>query len=90
MSPAPDSEPVEPSELLYVPNNSWAPIVVAAGVTLILIGTFKGWFLPTLGALVVLLGMRLWWRLSNDEISRMRREQSTDTAVIPAEPVRRS
>ncbi len=92
MSPPPDSDsiaPVEPSELIYVPNNSLAPIIVAAGITLILIGMFKGWFLWAVGALVVLLGVRIWWRLSNDEISRMRREQQTDTAVIPAEAIRR-
>ncbi len=41
------------------------------------------------GAIFLLLGLRAWWRLSNDEISRMRREQQTDTAVIPAEVIRR-
>jgi hypothetical protein len=93
MSPTPNSgskAPAEPSELIYVPNNSLAPIIIAAGITLILIGMFKGWFLWAVGAFVLLLGLRVWWRLSNDEISRMRREQKTDTAVIPAEAIRRS
>ncbi len=51
---------------------------------------FKGWFLWAVGAFVLLIGLRVWWRLSNDEISRMRREQQTDTAVIPAEAIRRT
>ena len=41
-------------------------------------------------AFVLFLGLRSWFSLANDEISRMRRSQVTDTAVIPAEPVRRS
>ena len=54
-----------------------------------MIGFFKGWFLWVVGAFILLLGLRAWWHLSNDEISGMRREQRSDTAVIPAEPVRR-
>jgi hypothetical protein len=78
VSPAPEIESAEPSELIYVPSNSWAPVIVAAGVALLLVGVF-----------ILLLGLRSWWRLADDEISRMRREQQTDTAVIPAEPIRR-
>ena len=89
MSPASEIESTEPSELIYVPNNSWGPIIVAAGLALLLVGLFKGWFIILVGVFILLLGLRSWWRLSNDEISRMRREQQTDTAVIPAEPVRR-
>ncbi len=82
--------PTEPSELIYVPNPSWAPIIVAAGVSLLLAGTFMGWFLYLVGAFLLLLGARAWWKLSSDEISRMRRSQATDTAVIPAESISRS
>jgi len=89
MAAANDIETAEPTELVYVPNNSWAPVIVAAGITLILVGFFKGWFLWAVGAFILLLGLRAWWHLSNDEIAGMRREQRSDTAVIPAEPVRR-
>ena len=89
MSPSRDIESAEPTELVYVPTNSWAPVLVAAGITLILIGFFKGWSLWVAGALILVLGLRSWWKLSNDEIEGMRREQRSDTAVIPAEPVRR-
>ena len=80
----------EPTELIYVPNPSWAPVLVAAAVALLLAGTFMGRFLYLVGAFVLLLGLRSWWALAGDEISRMRRSQATDTAVIPAEPVRRT
>lgn len=87
MSPVDASEP---TELIYVPNNSTAPIIVAVGIALLAAGCFLGWFLWLLGAIAVYVGVSSWWRTSSDEISRMRREQRTDTAVIPAEPVRRA
>jgi len=87
MSPAPDTEP---TELIYVPNASWAPVITAAGITFLIASTFfLGWIVTVIGAFLLLLGARSWWSSSSDEISRMRREQRTDTAVIPAEPVRR-
>ena len=48
-----------------------------------------GPILWVIGGFILLLSARSWWKLANDEISRMRRDQPTDTAVIPAEPVRR-
>jgi len=78
----------EPTELIYVPSSSGGPVVTAAAITLLLLGIFMGWFLWLVGALLLFLGLRSWLSLSNDEISRMRRSQSTDTAVLPAEPIR--
>lgn len=88
MSPAPVSS--DPTELIYVPSSSAAPVIIAAALALLAAGTFMGWFLYLVGAFLLFLGMRSWVRTSSDEISRMRREQTTDTAVIPAEPVRTS
>ena len=80
----------EPTELIYVPGPSWAPPIVAAGLAIVIAGTFTAWFWSVIGAFILLLGARSWWQQSDDEISRMRRRQSVDTAVIPAEPIRRS
>ena len=85
MAPPPSTEP---TELIYVPAPSWGPVITAAAITLLLLGVFMGWFLWLLGALLLFLGLRSWLSLSGDEISRMRRSQRTDTAVLPAEPIR--
>lgn len=85
MSPLATSEP---TELIYVARPSWAPVLVAIGTAGILAGFFGGRFWSIVGLGIVLLGLRSWWRLADDEVSRMRREQATDTAVIPAEPIR--
>lgn len=80
----------EPTELIYVPGPSWAPAIVAAGLAIVIAGTYTAWFWSAIGFFILLLGARSWWRQSDDEVSRMRRSQTTDTAVIPAEPIRRS
>ena len=80
----------EPTELIYVPGASWGPAIVAAGLAIVVAGAYTAWFWSVIGAFILLLGARSWWRQSDDEVSRMRRSQTTDTAVIPAEPIRRS
>lgn len=77
----------EPTELIYLPSRSPAPVIVAAGIALLAAGTFMGWFLWLVGGVVLFMGSRSWWRTSNDEVLRMRREQQTDTAVLPADPI---
>ena len=54
MTPTDDIDATEPSELVYTPNNSWAPIVTAAGVALLLVGFFKGWFVILVGVFFLL------------------------------------
>lgn len=80
----------EPSELIYTPAPSWAPALIALGLATVLAGLFTAWFFSVAGVLILLAGIRSWWVLSDDEVSHMRREQPLGTAVIPAEPIRRS
>lgn len=79
----------EPSELIYSPRPSVAPILVAAGLAASLAGLIT--FLPytVIGVILILAGVRSWIAAADDEISGMRRHQRTATAVIPAEPIRR-
>jgi hypothetical protein len=78
----------EPTELIYEAGSSWVPVLVAAGLTVVVVGAFAGWFWSLVGALVLIAGLRGWLHRADDEISRMRREQRTETSVIPAEPIR--
>ena len=80
----------EPTELIYTPNDSWAPILIALGVAVAMVALWSHWWWGVIGAAILLSGVVSWWRHSNDEISRMRRAQDLGTAVIPAEPIRRS
>lgn len=82
--------PPEPAELIYASGDSGAPILVAGGLAIAVAGAFTVWFWSVIGALILLAGLRSWWKRTDDEVSRMRREQPLATAVIPAEPVRRA
>lgn len=79
----------EPTELIYVPGNSWAPVTIALGLAIAVAGIFILSYFAWIGLFVALLGARAWWKQDEDEIAHMRREQRSDTAVIPAEPIRR-
>lgn len=78
----------EPTELIYLPQPSWAPVLIAVGLAIVLAGAVVAWFWSVIGAAILLGGVRAWWRTSDEEISRMRREQTVETAVIPAQPIR--
>jgi len=82
-------QPSEPSELIYLPQPSFAPPLVASGIGLIAIGAFAGtaWWL--LGLIILAFGVRAWYATADDEVSRMRREQTPGTAVLPARSIRR-
>ncbi|MBK5117391.1 MAG: hypothetical protein JJE23_10800 [Thermoleophilia bacterium] len=80
----------EPTELIYLEGESWAPVLIAGGLAIALTGIFVTWAFSVIGAVIVLAGIRSWWKQGDDEISRMRLEQRTDTAVIPAQPIRRA
>ncbi len=79
----------EPTELIYVPRDSWGPLMIAVGASLMMLAVWSHWWWALVGALILIAGLVSWWRLSGDEIDRMRREQELSTAVIPAEPIRR-
>ena len=83
-------QPEEPSELIYLPQPSFAPPLVAFGLGLIAIGAFTGWVWAAFGLFALILGVRNWYATADDEVSRMRREQEIGTAVIPAQSVRRA
>ncbi len=78
----------EPSELVYVPNPSWIPALVAVGLAGVLIGLFAGWPYAVAGAILVLASLRAWVRRTGDGLGRLPRGQRISTAVLPAVPLR--
>jgi uncharacterized membrane protein YdjX (TVP38/TMEM64 family) len=76
----------EATELVYVPQPSVLPFFVAAGLTGVIVGLFAGWVWSVIGAVVLLVAVWRWIRLTGEEISRMPREQRPATAVLPAIP----
>ncbi len=80
----------EPTELVYVPEASWAPVLLSVGLAGAGVGLFAGWPYAVLGAVLALTSWRSWLRKSGEEISRLPRRQRLTSAVLPAVPLRRT
>ena len=80
----------QPSELVYVPNPSWAPVLAGAGIAVVAIGLFAGWVYAVVGGIIAVGALWGWIRRAGSDIGRLPREQRVSTAVLPAVPLRRT
>ena len=79
----------QPVELIYLPEPSWWPALLAAGLAGVLISLFTWWPYGAVGAIVALVALWGWVRSSREGFSRLPRRQRAATAVIPAAPLPR-
>ena len=79
----------DPTELVYVPDSSWTPVLVAWGIAGLLVGIFAGWVWSIAGGILALLALVVWIRYVRDDVRRLPRRQHLTTATLPATPMRR-
>lgn len=82
--------PPELTELVYVPEPSWYPALIAIGLGAMLAGIFMGRFFAVFGGVLFLVALRRWIADASDEFQRLPRRQEVTSAVIPATPMRRA
>ena len=80
----------EPLELVYVPEPSWQPALVAFGLAGVVASIFTWWPYGVIGAVVALFALRAWIRDAREGFNRLPRRQRVATAVIPAVPLQRT
>jgi hypothetical protein len=80
---APDAQPDSPSELVYLPEPSWAPAIAALGLALVVGGLVVGWVLSVIGALLFLPAAWSWIGATRESVARLPRRQRPVTAVVP-------
>jgi hypothetical protein len=80
----------QPTELVYVPSPSWAPVLGAAGLAVVGIGLFAGLVYSVVGGIIAIGAFWTWIRAAATEFGRLPREQRVSTAVLPAVPLRRT
>jgi hypothetical protein len=80
----------QPTELVYAPQPSWAPVLAGAGLAVVGIGLFAGWVYAVVGGVIALGALWTWIRGVGKDIGRLPRRQRTSTAVLPAVPLRRT
>ncbi len=87
---AANERPPEPTELVYVPEPSWAPAFAAFGLAGILVGLFAGWVWIAAGAVLITASLRSWSRDVAGDLRRLPRRQRLTSATLPVTPMRRS
>ena len=80
----------EATELVYVPEPSWMPALVALGLAGVLAGIFVWWPYGVAGALIALGAMVPILREPGEQLERLPRRQKLTTAVLPPVPPRKS
>ncbi len=85
-----DRRVTQPSELVYVPSPSWAPVLAGAGIAVVAIGLFAGWVYAVVGGIIAVGALWSWIRRTGSDIGRLPREQRVSTAVLPAVTLRRT
>ena len=76
-------------ELIYPPESSWQPALIAFGLAAVIASLFTWWPYGVIGAVVALFALRSWISDAREGYSRLPRDQRTATAVIPAVPLQR-
>jgi hypothetical protein len=78
----------QPLELVYVPEPSWQPALIAFGLAAVLASLFTWWPYGVTGAVIALFALRAWIRDARANYDRLPRKQRIATAVLPAVPLR--
>jgi hypothetical protein len=78
-----------PLELVYVPESSWQPALIAFGLAAVLASLFTWWPYGVVGAVVALFALRAWVKDARQDFNRLPRNQRISTAVLPAVPLER-
>ena len=61
----------EATEQVHMPEPSYLPVVVALGITLMLVGVVLSWILTIIGAIPFVVGVVLWIRGTRGDIAAL-------------------
>ena len=79
----------EPTELIYLPEPSWQPLLLGFGLAAALATWFIWWPYGVAGAIVALFALGAWVRDARRGYDRLPRRQRVSTAVLPPVPLRK-
>ena len=77
-------EDPQATELVYVPEPSWYPALLAMGLAAVIAGIFVWWPYGAIGGIVAIVAIVQMYRATHDGVTRLPRRQKLTTAVLPA------
>jgi hypothetical protein len=60
-----------PSEEIHLPDPAYTPVVLAFGITVIVVGVVLMWVLIVIGAIIALVALTRWIRQVRDEMAEL-------------------
>jgi hypothetical protein len=60
-----------PTEEIHLPDPSYLPVVLAFGVTIMVVGVIKSWVVVAIGAIIFLVALIRWIRQTREEMSEL-------------------
>jgi Cytochrome c oxidase subunit IV len=61
----------QPTEEIHLPEPSYLPVVVAFGITILVVGVVLTWVMVVIGALIALIALVRWIRQTRAEMSEL-------------------
>ena len=68
---APEGALPPPTEEIHLPEPSYLPVVLAFGITIAIIGVVFSWVVVVLGAIVAVIALVRWIRLTRTEMAEL-------------------
>lgn len=78
------------TELIYLPEPTWQPALIAAGIAGVLVGISSWWPYAAAGAVVAVIALGAWIRDAGRGFGRLPRHQRVTSAPIVPTRVRGS
>jgi hypothetical protein len=75
---------LQATELVYVPESSWSPALLAFGLAGVIGGIFVWWPYGAIGAVIAIVSIVKMLRSTEEGVARLPRRQKLTTAVLPA------
>ena len=85
-----DRGATEPTELVYIPEPSWYPIIFAAGVAGVVASLFTWWPYGVVGAIAAIVALVAMIKRSGEDFDRLPRAQRITSGPIPPTTLKRS
>ncbi len=60
-----------PSEEIHLPDPSYMPVMLAFGVSIVVIGVVLSWAMVAIGAIIALVAMVRWIRQTREEMAQL-------------------
>jgi multisubunit Na+/H+ antiporter MnhC subunit len=60
-----------PSEEIHLPEPAYTPVVLAFGITVIVIGVVLSWVMVAIGALISVVALTRWIRQTREEMAEL-------------------